>query len=221
MGQANRAPKSKHRRRFFVSDKAVLAARKLIPDLLHRDDEDVRNLIDEATDLAHSTGHRRLFKYRNKMQDAVDLDHSVFAGENIVAVVDKNNHEHSHWELAILSIVPKSHVAKMDAGESVGSGMLADKLKNVAVKAPTAPAAAPITPITKPKEKDRPPMSGPPVETWIISYRDDGDELFDRVAAGDVQKFVGDLVMRGIDSDTIEVYRPVKKKTRVVVEFDV
>lgn len=197
----------------------MMAARRFVASFGARDDDDVRNLIDEATWLAYSSGKHRIFEFEGQIQDAVEVDHGPFKGQDLIAVVAKNRIESSPFELAIVAMMTRSYLTKLDGEQKVGAGALRDQLAKLQ---PEPPAAR--TKSMPSKATAKPPAAGSQVEIWLVSYPDpdgEGEEVVDRVAAADVQGYVAKLVDRGILADKIEVWKPVKKTTKVIVEFDI
>jgi hypothetical protein len=204
MGMAGQAPMN-YRRKHYISDNAIMRLRDFIPELQHRDDDDLRNLLDEAV---IGSKIRRPIDFDGKVQELVNLE-GYFGEENLLAIVAPNNRLDSEFAFAIVTVVSKSYIATLDSKHHATLGdVMRGKL----------PALPPV-----PIEREKPLMQGPPKEEWLVRYRERPDDMAatifanDLILASDVREYVTKLLGRGVDPASIQVFRPVKTKVQVEI----
>jgi hypothetical protein len=239
MGKAWQAPMDSYKRNRYIAEHAILRLRERLEksragtkEIAHRDDEDLANLIDTA--VQESMDNHMFEQIVDDGDPATLVDISEKLQDALYAVVKRNSHSGKQHAEAVVTLLTKVMVDKHRRNGKWGNPVPADMLGSSPTSAATvrlpvpavttslgdklaaavikpAPAVAPIYP----KQKS--------VETRLVSYVpvEGNTTVYCEYTKDSVAERVGELMEHpNVRRDTIQVWKPVAKKTRVVVELE-
>lgn len=230
MGMANKAPMGNYKRSYYVSDHAVQRLRERIGDkhsLSHREDEDLRNALDEAVKVAVSQGKVSSFDFDGTKQNAIDV--SDYFGFSLRAVLADNDKPRTPWREAIVTVLSQHMSVGQGSGATLGEAV-SDEL-HAALRASvknSAPAAPPIQPsdlksIPAIKEQRSDSLSLRTRDATgkrLIEWLENGEGKSEIVADHDVVTKILSLHGRGIAVEDVAIWKPTRVALKLAVEED-
>lgn len=243
MAKAALSPTPTYRRKFIITRHAVERLRERRPDLLHRFDGDIGNLIDDAVAVRWAKAEHLLD--RGEQMWLVDVREGL---QNLFAIVKLNGASGGDQPAhVVVTVLDPGQVAQtrgrwkpadgIPAARAPGFATLGERVRPHLLALP--PAVAPQEPgmsatgstgapaVAPTAEEETLPGTGtgaPPPSTpneypqpdRVVTWTEGGEPRFILRERHEAARFMADLQERGIVNAVI--WRPVKVRVRVVVE---